>query len=128
MAKINIISGIQLSNNPRVVKEADALTEAGHQVEIFSSHRETPGNSSSRNGLFEGQKLDAYSLYSITQSNQRSGNELRWIWSHVCAAATWNRNLRRLRLGKCAATRLRWHLKCWKLCAVDSKADSEHRA
>ena len=37
MAKINIISGIQLSNNPRVVKEADALTQAGHQVEVFSS-------------------------------------------------------------------------------------------
>jgi hypothetical protein len=37
MAKINIISGIQLSNNPRVVKEADALTEAGHEVEVFSS-------------------------------------------------------------------------------------------
>ena len=37
MAKINIISGSQLCNNPRVVKEAEALSEAGHEVEVFSS-------------------------------------------------------------------------------------------
>ena len=37
MAKINIISGSQLCNNPRVVKEAEALSETGHEVEVFSS-------------------------------------------------------------------------------------------
>ncbi|MEO7685235.1 MAG: glycosyl transferase family 1 [Gemmatimonadaceae bacterium] len=32
--RIVILSGIQLSGNPRVVKEADALAEAGYEVEV----------------------------------------------------------------------------------------------
>lgn len=37
MAKIVIISGIQAIDNPRVVKEADALAEAGHEVEVLAA-------------------------------------------------------------------------------------------
>lgn len=35
MGRILILSGYQLVDNPRVVKEADALTEAGHQVTVI---------------------------------------------------------------------------------------------
>ena len=34
MARIIIVSGIQLSTNPRVVKEADTLAAAGHDVDV----------------------------------------------------------------------------------------------
>lgn len=37
MPKIVIVSGIQLANNPRVVKEADALAEAGFDVEVLGA-------------------------------------------------------------------------------------------
>ena len=32
--RVLILSGTQLSANPRVVKEANALSEAGHSVEV----------------------------------------------------------------------------------------------
>ncbi len=37
MKKITIVSGIQLSDNPRVVKEAATLAEAGYAVEVLCS-------------------------------------------------------------------------------------------
>ncbi|TWT96285.1 glycosyltransferase family 4 protein [Neorhodopirellula pilleata] len=37
MPKIIIVSGIQLANNPRVVKEANALSEAGFDVEVLGA-------------------------------------------------------------------------------------------
>lgn len=37
MPRIVIVSGIQLANNPRVVKEADALSNAGFDVEILAA-------------------------------------------------------------------------------------------
>ena len=37
MKKITIVSGIQLSDNPRVVKEATTLTNAGFDVEVLCS-------------------------------------------------------------------------------------------
>jgi len=37
MARIVIVSGLQLASNPRVVKEADALTAAGHRVTVISA-------------------------------------------------------------------------------------------
>jgi glycosyltransferase involved in cell wall biosynthesis len=37
MTKIVIVSGIQIINNPRVVKEATALAEAGYQVEVIGA-------------------------------------------------------------------------------------------
>lgn len=37
MARIVIVSGLQLASNPRVVKEADALTGAGHCVTVVSA-------------------------------------------------------------------------------------------
>ena len=37
MSRITIVSGIQLSANPRVVKEAEALTNAGHDVTVLGA-------------------------------------------------------------------------------------------
>lgn len=37
MARIIIVSGIQLCTNPRVVKEADALAAAGHDVDVLGA-------------------------------------------------------------------------------------------
>lgn len=38
MAKVCLLTPTQPSINPRLVKEADALTEAGHQVHVLCSH------------------------------------------------------------------------------------------
>lgn len=38
MAKICLVTPAQPSNNPRLVKEADALTEAGHDVHVLYAH------------------------------------------------------------------------------------------
>ena len=38
MAKICLMTPGQPSINPRLVKEADALAEAGHQVHVLCSH------------------------------------------------------------------------------------------
>lgn len=35
MKKILLLSGIHICHNPRVVKEADALAEAGHEVTVL---------------------------------------------------------------------------------------------
>lgn len=37
MTKVVIVSGIQIINNPRVVKEADALAGAGYEVEVIGA-------------------------------------------------------------------------------------------
>jgi glycosyltransferase involved in cell wall biosynthesis len=37
MAKVVILSGIQIIDNPRVVKEADALCAAGYEVEVLAA-------------------------------------------------------------------------------------------
>jgi len=37
MSRITIVSGIQLSTNPRVVKEADTLSAAGNEVEVIGA-------------------------------------------------------------------------------------------
>lgn len=41
MARICLITPGQLSTNPRIVKEADALTEAGHQVSVICTRMAT---------------------------------------------------------------------------------------
>src|SRR5581483_7919472 len=38
MAKICLLTPTQPSVNPRIVKEADALSEAGHQVQVLCGH------------------------------------------------------------------------------------------
>jgi len=38
MAKICLLTPTQPSVNPRIVKEADALAEAGHQVHVLCGH------------------------------------------------------------------------------------------
>jgi len=36
LKKVLILTGIHLCNNPRVIKEATALAEAGFEVEVLS--------------------------------------------------------------------------------------------
>lgn len=55
MARIIIVSGIQLFANPRVVKEAETLAAAGHQVDVLGATLE-PGMAESDRRLFEGQQ------------------------------------------------------------------------
>ena len=100
MAKINIISGIQICNNPRVVKEADALTEAGYEVEVFSSLlRRTDASLETALSENKGWKLTPV----IDNSNQSIGQQLRWfnarsrcrIWNKIYRASGWG-NVRQL--------------------------------
>jgi len=53
MARITILSGIHLSANPRVVKEADTLAGAGHDVEVIGVSLE-PTLAARDRQLFEG--------------------------------------------------------------------------
>ena len=100
MAKINIISGFQLSNNPRVVKEADALTEAGYEVEVFSSIL-NPGDAPLETAL-SGDK-DWTSTPVINNSIQSLWQRLRWIcvrlrcrmWKEIYTTSGWG-NVRQL--------------------------------
>ena len=100
MAKINIISGLQLSDNPRVVKEADALTEAGHQVEIFSS-LEKPQETGLERAFSKGKNWTRTPV--LDNSIQSTWQKLRWIcvrlrcrtWKEIYAASGWG-NVRQL--------------------------------
>ena len=100
MAKINIISGIQICNNPRVVKEADALTEAGYEVEVFSSLlRRT--DASLETALSENKSWKLTPV--IDNSNQSIGQQFRWfgarsrcrIWNKIYRTSGWG-NVRQL--------------------------------
>ena len=62
MARIVILSGIQLSTNPRVVKEADALAAAGHDVEVIGATLEPDLEARDRR-LFEGKPWKYTSLF-----------------------------------------------------------------
>ena len=100
MAKINIISGFQLSDNPRVVKEANALTEAGYEVEVFSSIL-------SREDAILETHLSANKGWTSTpvidNSSQSISQQLRWfgarsrchIWNKIYRASGWG-NVRQL--------------------------------
>lgn len=100
MAKINIISGIQLSNNPRVVKEADALTEAGHEVEVFSSIL-NPDDAPLETALSKNKDWAVTPV--IDNSIQSSWQRLRWlgarfrcrVWNEIYTASGWG-NVRQL--------------------------------
>ncbi len=100
MAKINIISGIQLSNNPRVVKEADALTEAGHEVEVFSSIL-NPGDAPLETALSKNKAWVVTPV--IDNSIQSFWQRLRWlgarircrVWNEIYTASGWG-NVRQL--------------------------------
>jgi glycosyltransferase involved in cell wall biosynthesis len=51
MTKIVIVSGIQIINNPRVVKEATALAEAGYGVEVIGAIYDEDSNEQIKNIL-----------------------------------------------------------------------------
>ena len=100
MAKINIISGFQLSNNPRVVKEADALTEAGHQVEVFSSILK-PEEMGLEMALSKNKNWILTPV--LDNSIQSTWQKLRWtcvrlrcrMWKEIYTASGWG-NVRQL--------------------------------
>ena len=100
MAKINIISGIQLSNNPRVVKEADALTEAGHEVAVFSSIL-NPVDAPLETALSKNKDWTLIPV--IDNSIQSFWQRLRWfgarfrcrVWNKIYTASGWG-NVRQL--------------------------------
>ncbi|MBC19023.1 MAG: glycosyl transferase family 1 [Planctomycetaceae bacterium] len=100
MAKINIISGIQISNNPRVVKEADALTEAGHEVEVFSSILNR-ADASLETALSKNKGWKSTPV--IDNSSQSIAQQIRWfkvrsrrqLWNKIYRASGWG-NVRQL--------------------------------
>src|ERR1017187_4698563 len=51
MAKICLLTQGQPSTNPRLVKEADALVEAGHSVHVLCSHTVPWADETDRNVL-----------------------------------------------------------------------------
>ena len=100
MAKINIISGYQLCNNPRVVKEADALSEAGHEVDVFSSVLK-PEEMNLETELSKNKKWTITPV--LDNSIPSAWQKLRWlcvrvrcrIWKEIYMASRWG-NVRQL--------------------------------
>lgn len=76
MARIMIVSGIQLSTNPRVVKEADALAAAGYDVEIVGVTIE-PALAERDRSLYEG-KLWTYTTL-FDASSGRWSDRLKFL-------------------------------------------------
>lgn len=75
--KICIVSNQHISYNPRVVKEADALTEAGHDVRVI-----TVCNNSEQHHF--DQELMASRQWQISTVNYRRGygsETPRWFWT-----------------------------------------------
>lgn len=76
MPRVLILSGLQLSTNPRVVKEADTLSEAGYSVEVVGA-------------LLEPELMDRDSQLSLGKrwtytiladaSSRSAGNRVRWL-------------------------------------------------
>jgi glycosyltransferase involved in cell wall biosynthesis len=76
MAKILITSGLELSSNPRVVKEADVLAAAGHEVTVLSS-LVIPGLAGREDG-FNHRGWRNVRLLDLT--DQRLRSKLEWNW------------------------------------------------
>lgn len=78
--RILILSGIQLSTNPRVVKEADTLAEAGYDVEVVGSLLE-PSLASRDRHLYEDRKWK-YTVLANAASVSIAGR-FKWQWSRA---------------------------------------------
>ncbi len=80
MKKITIVSGIQLSDNPRVVKEAATLTSAGYDVEVLCSvlkPNDTARNESLANAF-------GFRVRRIVDASQRGvSGRLDWQWRRL---------------------------------------------
>lgn len=75
--RVLILSGTQLSVNPRVVKEADALAEAGHSVEVVGGLFDS--NLAERERAIHESKPWDYKR--IVDASSRSGRDrIKWFW------------------------------------------------
>src|SRR5689334_4926415 len=102
MARICIVSPGQPSVNPRLVKEADALAEAGHEIKVVCSHyaswadefdrellRERSWTCDYVGGDFNGSKRE----YFWTRSRNGLARRLAFAWQ-------WSGTLRRYSLAR----------------------------
>ena len=76
MAKILITSGLELSSNPRVVKEADVLTAAGHEVTVLTSLVDP--TLAEREAGFDNRGWKVVRLLDL--ADQRLSPRLEWNW------------------------------------------------
>jgi glycosyltransferase involved in cell wall biosynthesis len=75
--RVLILSGTQLSVNPRVVKEADALSEAGHSVEVVGGLFDS--SLANRERAIHESKPWKYKR--IVDASSTSGRDrLKWFW------------------------------------------------
>ena len=73
--KLLILSGIQLSTNPRVVKEADTLSEAGYEVEVVGALLDSA--LAERDSLLSGGKAWKYTVL-LDASGSALRDRLKW--------------------------------------------------
>jgi glycosyltransferase involved in cell wall biosynthesis len=75
MARIVIVSGLQLVSNPRVVKEADALVAAGHEVTMISALLEPA--MAEREAYFGNR---GWRVVRAVNAKQDGADRIRWHW------------------------------------------------
>ena len=77
MKRVLILSGTQLSANPRVVKEADVLAEAGYRVEVVGGLFDS--NLAEReHAIHESKRWDYKRL--VDAGSDFGRDRLRWLW------------------------------------------------
>ena len=80
MPRILILSGLQISTNPRVVKEANALSDAGYDVEVAGAVL-NPRLVSHDEEILQGSRWRWTPL--VDASSPRTLDQLRWFWSRA---------------------------------------------
>lgn len=101
MAVVCLLTPGQPSTNPRLVKEAVTLVEAGHTVHVVCAHWAGWADETDRT-LLESQR------FSCTYVGGRPGNSMRYLWTRIRHRL--GRNLLRLPVSSPAPT--------WALCRV----------
>lgn len=76
MAAVCLLTPGQPSTNPRLVKEADALAEAGHAVHVVCAHWASWADETDR-------ALLATRRFSCTYVGGRPGNSSRYLWTRI---------------------------------------------
>lgn len=75
--RVLILSGTQLSVNPRVIKEANALTEAGHSVEVVGGLFDSSVAERER-AIHESKPWNYKKL--VDASSHASRDRIKWFW------------------------------------------------
>ncbi len=88
--RILILSGIQLSTNPRVVKEADALSAAGYSVEVLGAVLD-PRKAAHDSEILKG-RIWTYTPV-IDAASSRFGDRVAWQQARL-RSATWRKAAR----------------------------------